>query len=104
MESQQLECVFGNICKNGGVCYQNNEYFRCSCSAGYSGLLCEVVASNFCSSSPCKNGGTCNSKSSTCSCASNFKGRFCQVGLICDPDPCQSDQICLNIDGVPKCY
>ena len=49
--------------------------------------FCTAPPPNFCVGSPCQNGGTCSSQSSTysCSCPAGFNGRNCENGTYQHP-------------------
>lgn len=54
---------------------------RCECPIGYTGKDCTKKI-DYCSSSPCKNGGQCKSISFnyTCICPLSFIGNNCEIG------------------------
>ena len=66
-------------CQNGATCIPLATSFMCSCSAGYTGFLCQNQIDN-CANTPCLNGGTCTSQvgSFTCQCSSEYTGDRCQ--------------------------
>ncbi len=45
-------------CRNGGVCRDGINGFKCDCPRGYYDYICES-AINECSSNPCENEGRC---------------------------------------------
>ncbi|XP_036121816.1 hyaluronan-binding protein 2 [Molossus molossus] len=58
-------------------------YYRCACKHPYGGPDCSTVVPA-CRPDPCQNGGTCSrhrrKSKFTCSCPSQFKGKFCEIG------------------------
>lgn len=90
-------CPFQNPCLNQGLCIFFGSTYQCICPEGYSGSLCETgiattvttttlttttSAIQFCSSTTCKNGGTCVSGTNggfiRCDCRYGFTGTYCQ--------------------------
>ena len=68
------------------VCVNNSLMlmcYRCACSAGYTGLLCEADV-NECLSTPCLNGGTCNNllNKFSCRCPPSFSSYNCKDSMI----------------------
>ncbi len=72
--------------------------FSCSCSDGFSGLLCDEYATN-CDGihgSACENGGTCTADSSggSCACVEPYSGNIC-TDIACDEGlTCQNGGTC----------
>jgi Notch 1 len=69
-------------CKNAGSCVDTgNSEFKCLCSTGYTGELCEEVI-DFCASNPCKNNGKCSSHAGgyTCLCPDKIIDNCCCNG------------------------
>ena len=66
---------------NQGRCVRENDGFRCICAPGYSGNLCEIQ--DACGSSPCLNGGSCQSVNGNsayaCECPIGFTGINCEI-------------------------
>eukprot|EP00808_Paulinella_micropora_P000798 g78003.t1 len=91
------ECVKSSDCSGGGTCSWTKigDAGVCSGSSGSAAVV------DPCSSSPCKNGATCSSQSSSfsCRCATGFTGTTCTT----DINDCSSTS-CLNggtcVDGV----
>lgn len=72
--------------------------FTCTCSGGYSGVLCQTEI-NECASSPCQNGGTCTDvvNGVTCACRPGFSGLLCQTNINeCASTPCQNGATCVD--------
>ncbi|XP_077990411.1 uncharacterized protein LOC144444757 isoform X2 [Glandiceps talaboti] len=72
------------MCSGHGECVsgqgKDERDFRCSCCKGYSGVHCDYFRPQFrCSTSPCKNGGTCVATNNIfeCTCPTGFTGRIC---------------------------
>lgn len=74
-------CQFSNAvtCSGNGVVQPNGS---CMCNAGFSGASCEVV--DYCSQSPCVNGGTCSNSpgGAVCTCPLGYSGQFCEQNNI----------------------
>ncbi|XP_048238360.1 EGF-like domain-containing protein 1 isoform X1 [Haliotis rufescens] len=72
-----------SMCLHGSNC--NDVDGICQCSVLYSGVDCSIVEAekeqSLCGSSPCSNGATCSSDSSTykCHCTENFFGTNCET-------------------------
>ncbi|XP_048589945.1 neurogenic locus notch homolog protein 1 isoform X2 [Nematostella vectensis] len=89
----------GQVCDAEGEC-------RCDGSMTKTETGCkEGRTSTPCSSSPCKNGGTCTDTGPTtyaCSCPLGFTGTNCEKP-VCTPDYCKNNGICQpRVDG-PSC-
>ncbi|XP_072049424.1 uncharacterized protein [Amphiura filiformis] len=88
-----------NPCQNAGTCISFNTYFLCTCSAEYTGVICEV---NPCQNRPCRNGGTCISTGISnyiCSCTSQYTGPTCEISTQvnpCQSRPCQNGGTCTS--------
>ena len=50
--------IAANQCSNNATCEDDVFGYRCKCSAGWEGSLCDVEI-NECVDNPCKNGATC---------------------------------------------
>uniref|UniRef100_A0A6A7FUH2 Cubilin n=1 Tax=Hirondellea gigas TaxID=1518452 RepID=A0A6A7FUH2_9CRUS len=63
-----------------GTCVSSGASYLCHCAVGYTGTRCEL-SSDPCSSSPCRNGGSCSSvtgsRSFSCSCPRAYTGPTC---------------------------
>ncbi|XP_061186321.1 uncharacterized protein LOC133194369 [Saccostrea echinata] len=99
-------CV-SSPCKNGGTCARQGitQNYRCICSPGYTGHVCETDI-NECASGPCQNLGTCHDhvNSFTCTCRSGFTGVMCQTDIDeCQSDPCQHNGSCTDQVNMFKC-
>ncbi|XP_008197052.1 epidermal growth factor-like protein 8 isoform X2 [Tribolium castaneum] len=85
------------VCLNGGTCRPPG----CVCPPGFTGIQCENAQIQTDCSLPCKNGGTCKTKS-VCICPPGFSGKLCDKDVDeCKQKPC--DQICYNTPGSYRC-
>ncbi|XP_055954312.1 neurogenic locus notch homolog protein 1-like [Patella vulgata] len=77
------ECLSSPCGKH--VCINELSGFKCKCSDGYTGDLCNIPP-DYCLSNGCNNGATCNSistnKSFTCTCPKGYKGTLCHVTIV----------------------
>jgi fibulin 1/2 len=83
-------------CLNDAVCLDGVAMFKCSCSSGYSGSLCEEEV-NECASDPCQNNGTCFDKVDRfeCNCVAGYEETVCQRETDeCHPMPCFNGATC----------
>ncbi|KAJ8320450.1 hypothetical protein KUTeg_002037 [Tegillarca granosa] len=68
-------------CQNGGSCQMlYTDSFHCTCSAGFSGKLCDE-AMHPCVDSPCKDGASCQLTKTggyKCVCPDDREGEFCE--------------------------
>eukprot|EP01045_Picozoa_sp_COSAG04_P020189 COSAG04_NODE_2042_length_4939_cov_10.170868_1_plen_448_part_00 len=75
-------------CQHGGECADTTigagshtiASYKCSCSAGFTGLNCNFDM-NECASAPCANGGTCTEPEGgaySCECAAGWAGESCK--------------------------
>ncbi|KAM9385782.1 protein crumbs homolog 1 [Pholidichthys leucotaenia] len=116
-----VECS-SSPCRNGGTCierslqalygsepllpklydHRHSAGYICRCPIGTSGSLCQEVQ-NHCESSPCQNGGRCESHTAgyTCHCLTQsqgdilFGGVNCEVKLVgCEGHECQNQAPC----------
>ncbi|OCT67848.1 hypothetical protein XELAEV_18039149mg [Xenopus laevis] len=67
---------------NRGICQDLPGGYFCSCSFGYTGTNCEVAV-DFCSTTPCQNGGSGSQSgiSYKCRCAPGWIGSHCETPL-----------------------
>ena len=88
-------CV-GVNCSGNGRCVDRANTFTCSCSAGFTGRLCEVDIDD-CSSNPCSVGGQCvdGIDNFTCTCDPGFTGGACQINI--------DDCVGVNCSGNGRC-
>ncbi|KAG1689638.1 Neurogenic locus Notch protein [Nymphon striatum] len=101
----------GPRCQNGGTCdvkmsLTAGPQFSCSCPIGYSASLCEIEVPNSCESNPCQNGGTCSLLTLDkfiCTCASGYRGPFCELMDHCASQPCRNGATCDSFDDSYKC-
>ncbi|KAK6186938.1 hypothetical protein SNE40_006194 [Patella caerulea] len=67
------------------VCINELSGFKCKCSDGYTGDMCNIPP-DYCLSHGCNHGATCNSiatnKSYTCTCPNGYKGTLCDVTIV----------------------
>lgn len=85
-------------------------FFRCSCTAGWTGPDCSVDI-NECDSEPCLNGATCYESVKqgqfVCICPPFYTGDFCHQRFSpCELpyNPCINNSTCLaQVDGNPLC-
>ncbi|XP_015174373.1 PREDICTED: sushi, von Willebrand factor type A, EGF and pentraxin domain-containing protein 1-like isoform X2 [Polistes dominula] len=80
-----LPCHENSICINIREKNATRNSYRCECPIGYTGRDCTHKI-NYCSSSPCRNGGQCKSISFnyTCTCPPTFTGNNCEIELTSD--------------------
>uniref|UniRef100_A0A7I4YUA3 Delta-like protein n=1 Tax=Haemonchus contortus TaxID=6289 RepID=A0A7I4YUA3_HAECO len=75
-------CQHHGICRNGGLCTTaDTKLGRCECTEGFEGRYCEkrkAPINEACSSTSCKNGGSCLN-GSNCVCPQCFSGSDCSV-------------------------
>ncbi|XP_039362428.1 protein crumbs homolog 2 isoform X5 [Mauremys reevesii] len=100
----QLGCTGADVCAsspclNAGTCEDLFNSFRCTCSAGWEGPLCESNIDD-CKSSPCVHGDCVDSVADfQCDCFRGYIGKKCNINV----DDCMRHQ-CLNggtcVDGV----
>lgn len=108
-------------CQNGGLCIDKINEFYCACEAGFNGTLCEIdindcrskncnnkTTHDLCSSSPCKNNGTCElGELGTwyrCTCSPGFDGPNCEININeCAPQPCAEGSTCIDDIAKFKC-
>ena len=113
-ETIDLKCSFkSGLCNNGTcrdsavglsttVSQNGKDYFKCTCSLGYTGSLCDTNIDE-CASQPCNNNGTCidGVDNFVCNCQPGFNGSKCEVNIDeCESKPCQNSMQC--VDGVNK--
>ncbi|GFY69656.1 cubilin [Trichonephila inaurata madagascariensis] len=77
LQTAGLTCD-NNPCRHG-TCLPSGQSFRCVCSPGYLGTLCDQEEIDVCFSSPCENGGTCvrTANSFRCVCPAPYEGPTC---------------------------
>ena len=92
-ETDEDECA-SRPCLNGGICADEINNYRCSCTNGFTGKNCETNVDE-CGDNPCFNGGTCRDSfaSFSCDCSPGFYGEWEEVQdrnvtiPFLDPDP-----------------
>ncbi|CAG5125571.1 unnamed protein product, partial [Candidula unifasciata] len=94
-------------CQHNSTC--NNIFkdgFKCNCTPGYNGILCETEINECIAYSPCKNRGSCRDKVADydCTCPApvasrpNFGGKNCTTFL----RGCEGPRRCWNGNCIPK--
>ena len=92
-------CVEIN-CSEHGQCVDEVDSFRCNCSTGFTGMLCEINIDD-CLSNPCGERGQCVDGVNTfdCVCDPGFTGEVCQTNIYdCVGVNCSGNGECM--DGV----
>ena len=89
-ETQINECLEWTPCANNSTCVDLVADYSCRCATGYGGRNCSVLLTA-CSSSPCKNNGTCSAvlvdeilgiQNYSCSCPASYGGWLCNVSTV----------------------
>ncbi|XP_069130301.1 protocadherin Fat 1-like isoform X4 [Argopecten irradians] len=88
-------CMNGGTCQNSGI----NSYI-CVCPDRFYGAKCEID-SDPCANSPCRNNAKCQNikdmpNEFECSCPGDLKGKLCEYGQHCIPNPCQHGGTCVE--------
>ena len=69
------------------------------CLPGYTGTFCQTVI-NYCTSSPCLNGGTCQqtvANNWNCACPVGYSGLRCEIQInYCQSSPCSPNGNCIS--------
>ncbi|XP_048587885.1 fibropellin-1-like [Nematostella vectensis] len=97
-----------NPCQNNAECKHAGSTFTCSCTAGFTGDLCDKEVDP-CNPTPCQNGGTCSLTSNgtdySCTCAPSFTGKNCTTDIdeCSDPKLCKNGGLCQNKEGGYTC-
>ncbi|CAD5219599.1 unnamed protein product [Bursaphelenchus xylophilus] len=96
-----------NPCRNHGVCTrQPSLSFKCVCSAGFHGSLCEHEI-DACYGDPCHHNGTCKVIEEgrfKCYCPKGFRGERCEINIDdCANNKCQNGAKCLDMINGYKC-
>ncbi|XP_033627827.1 delta-like protein 1 [Asterias rubens] len=83
-------------CSNGGTCIMNQDgyHYQCMCPEGFTGNRCETT--DYCSTDPCVNGGTCINTLTgfSCSCPDGYTGNTCSMN-VCPADVCKNGGTCV---------
>lgn len=70
---------------------------KCICKTGFAGPRCD--STDFCTVSPCMNGGTCIRTNEEpyggCSCPAEYSGPTCSNDP-CNPSPCLNGGLCIR--------
>ncbi|KAG8182639.1 hypothetical protein JTE90_018475 [Oedothorax gibbosus] len=98
-QNQQDPCL-PNPCSSGSTCHKEGTTFRCACAPQFEGKHCDVPRKESCTSSVCKNGGTCQESPNGgffCLCRPGFKGLVCeQTADACRPNRCLNGATCVS--------
>ncbi|GBM44837.1 Cadherin-related tumor suppressor [Araneus ventricosus] len=98
-QNQQDPCL-PNPCFSGSSCHQDGTSFRCVCAPQYQGERCDIPRKESCTTSLCKNGGTCQEAPNSgffCLCRPGFKGLVCeQTADACRPNRCLNGGTCVS--------
>ena len=75
----------------------NDNTYVCQCAVGFTGRKCSINK-NPCSSSPCRNGGTCRNKYNDfqCICPPGKYGKQCSAGENCRFEKCLNGGTCIE--------
>ncbi|PIK49767.1 hypothetical protein BSL78_13354 [Apostichopus japonicus] len=94
-----------NPCAHGGQCLELTAGFKCLCSSGWTGQLCEDNLDD-CESAPCQHEGTCVDLVGgfDCLCTKQWQGPTCQFDADeCMGQPCVHAFRCRNLVGDYLC-
>ncbi|XP_077865312.1 uncharacterized protein LOC100372820 [Saccoglossus kowalevskii] len=93
-------------CENGATCVPSSAGFTCTCTAGFTGDLCDSSI-NDCVIGVCQNGGTCHDGDNefTCDCPIGYTGETCEEmdTKPCDPNPCLNSGECNELESPFDC-
>lgn len=97
-----------NPCQVNAQCRRLGYDFQCACPPNRDGKLCQLQKGDICSSSPCRNGGSCKSSpdatSFFCLCRAGYRGNNCEhESDSCRPNPCMHDGQCISLKPGYKC-
>uniref|UniRef100_A0A8C2K700 Uncharacterized protein n=1 Tax=Cyprinus carpio TaxID=7962 RepID=A0A8C2K700_CYPCA len=84
-------------CKNGGVCEDLFDLFKCHCPSDWDGQRCEFTVDD-CASNPCVH-GACKAISAgyECLCDAGYTGRHCETEVnVCAHHKCSNGGTCLR--------
>ena len=75
-----------NPCRNGGICTNENNSYKCACTEDYGGENCSILKNPCEHTHPCLNGGSCSDTEDEldyrCTCTDNFSGRNCNYNTV----------------------
>ncbi|XP_060810667.1 protein crumbs [Amyelois transitella] len=93
-------------CRNGSCLALDSGLFRCQCSPGYTGRLCDMDIDE-CTRNPkiCNNGVCLNNPGSyQCYCRPGYTGDSCEQDIDeCLSSPCKHGGTCLNLENNYEC-
>ena len=90
-------------CMNNSTCVDVEGSFACVCIPGFTGELCDTMI-NFCDSDPCGSNGVCTPllNDFECTCDPGFSGPQCVDINECEPNPCQSENSVMCVNGIDQ--
>ncbi|CAF0735271.1 unnamed protein product [Didymodactylos carnosus] len=98
-----------NLCQNQATCIQEHETYRCICTKGFKGVLCDEQEEQMQPKCPlyCQNGGVCTSSNNNfqCVCPYGYQGILCErestltVSGGCSKYQCYNGGTCLVKQG-----
>ncbi|CAI2352425.1 unnamed protein product, partial [Caenorhabditis sp. 36 PRJEB53466] len=84
------------------TCMTGINSFTCTCQTGYTGADCSTETGSACSASPCLNGATCSSNSSSsysCICVNGYIGDNCEYKDLCYGVNCNSGNCSMILEN-----
>ena len=90
----------GSCLESSSTAWVAHDLWHCSCAAGFSDIYCNTNVQE-CTSTPCRNNGTCTDgvAAYACSnCGAGYSGVNCEVELDeCGSSPCQNGARCVDM-------